>query len=203
MLRLKGYYFITDSLLSRAGNESDIKSALACGITAIQYRRKGCSTKEMFDEASRLRQLIKSALYIINDRLDIALSVGADGLHLGHDDMPYAAARKLLGKKKIIGLTVHTLKEAEEAQSLGADYVGVSPVFTTKTKKDAGKPIGIELLAQLRKRLVVPIVAIGGLNLSNAKSVIRAGADCICAISAVVTQPDVKKEIQKYQRLFS
>jgi thiamine-phosphate pyrophosphorylase len=123
-------------------------------------------------------------------------------VHLGRDDLPYSVARRLLGRKKIIGLTVHTLKQAIQAQRSGADYVGVSPVFTTNTKLDAGKPVGIELIREIKKRISLPIIAIGGINLSNAREVIRAGADGLSAISAVLAARDVRLEIEKFQRLF-
>lgn len=199
---LKGYYFITDSKMSRAGNTSDVKSALAAGVKVIQYRNKISGTKEMYDEALKLKSMCKDALFLVNDRLDIALSVNADGVHLGCDDMPYAVARKLLGRNKIIGLTVHSLREARQAQKAGADYVGVSPIFATKTKTDAGRPLGIGLLKEIRKCVSIPIIAIGGINLSNAKEVVLAGADGLCAIRAVVTKSDAKKEIEKFQALF-
>jgi len=200
---LKGYYFITDSNLSRAGDMSDVRNAVACGVKVVQYRNKDSGTKQMYEEALKLKSICKSVTFLIDDRVDIALSVNADGVHLGTFDMPYSVARKLLGNKKIIGLTVHSVKEAIEAQRLGADYIGVSPVFATKTKCDAGKPKGVGLIKQIRKQVSIPIIAIGGINLSNAKEVIEAGASGLCAISAVVTKPDVKKEIEKFQALFS
>ncbi|MBN1912963.1 MAG: thiamine phosphate synthase, partial [Candidatus Omnitrophica bacterium] len=180
---LKGYYFITDSRLSRAGDISDIKSALAAGVKIIQYRDKGSDTKKMYREALKIRQICKKALFLINDRLDIALAVNADGVHLGNKDMPYEVARKVLGKNKIIGLTVHSEKEAVLAQKQGADYIGVSPIFSTKTKSDAGPGRGVGLLKAIRKKVSLPIIAIGGINLSNAKEVVAAGADGLCAIS--------------------
>ena len=131
------------------------------------------------------------------------MSVGADGVHLGREDLPYAAARKLLGRKKIIGLTVHTLAEAIEARESGAQYIGVSPIFRTGTKWDAGKPVGTDLIRRIKERVPLSIIAIGGIDLSNASQVIAAGADGLCAISAVVTKQDVAKEIEKFQRLFS
>lgn len=200
---LKGYYFITDSALSRKGNISDVKCALAAGVKVVQYRAKGLDSKQMYEEALKLKPLCKKAAYLINDRVDIALAVGADGVHLGNTDMPYKIARKLLGKNKIIGLTVHNAAEAKQAQEAGADYIGVSPVFSTKTKKDSGRPCGVKLIKEIKKRVSIPIVAIGGINLSNAKEVIEAGADCLCAISAVVAKSDVNKEIIKFQQLFS
>jgi thiamine-phosphate pyrophosphorylase len=199
---MRGYYFITDSKLSRAGNISDVRNALKAKVEVVQYREKYKSTREMFLEALKLRKICKNALFLINDRVDIALSVNADGVHLGKNDLPYAVARKLLGKKRIIGLTVHTLKQAETAQNLGADYIGVSPIFATNTKPDAGMAKGVRLIKKIKARVSIPVVAIGGINLSNARDAILAGADCLCAISAVLPKPDVRLEIEKFQELF-
>jgi thiamine-phosphate pyrophosphorylase len=198
---LKGYYFITDSSLSRAGNLSDVKDAVAAGVKVVQYRAKYADTQKMYEEALRLRVICKKITFLINDRVDIALAVKADGVHLGSQDLSYKAARKLLGKNKIIGLTVHNLREAKKAQKLGADYLGLSPIFSTKTKKDAGRPAGIRLIKQIKKHVSIPIIAIGGINLANAPKVIHAGADGICAISAVVTKSDVKKQIKRFQHI--
>ncbi len=200
---MKGYYFITDSGLSRAGNISDVQQAEACGVSVVQYRNKNAETREMYEEALRLREICRNALFLINDRIDIALAVDADGVHLGQSDMPYAAARKMLGPEKIIGITVHNLAEALEAQKLGADYLGVSPIYQTATKTDAGKPAGIVLIEEIRARVDIPLIAIGGINYFNAPGVIRAGADGVCAISAVVAKDDVGVEIKKFQELFS
>lgn len=199
---LKGYYFITDSKISRAGNISDVKNALAAGVKVIQYRNKISSTKQMYEEALKLKLICKGALFLVNDRLDIALSINADGVHLGCDDMPYNLARKLIGKNKIVGLTVHSLNEAREAQSLGVNYIGVSPIFATKTKNNAGKPTGVGLISKIKRCVSIPVIAIGGINLTNAPEVIEAGADGLCAIRAIVTKADVKKEIEKFQALF-
>ncbi|MCX5703252.1 MAG: thiamine phosphate synthase [Candidatus Omnitrophica bacterium] len=199
---MRGYYFITDSGLSRKGNISDVKSAIRAKIGVVQYREKNKSTGEMHEEASKLRRICEDAIFLINDRVDIALGVNADGVHLGRSDLPYAVARRLLGKRKIIGLTVHTLKQAIQAQGLGADYIGVSPIFATHTKLDAGVPVGVELISKIKKRIRIPVIAIGGINLSNAKDVIRAGADGLCAISAVLASRDVRGRIERFQRLF-
>lgn len=199
---MKGYYFITDSSLSRAGNISDVQRAEACGVRVVQYRNKNAETKEMYEEALKLRKICRNALYLINDRIDVALAVDADGVHLGQSDMPYTAARKILGPDKVIGITVHNLSEALEAQRMGADYLGVSPIFSTATKPDAGKPAGIVLIEDIRVRIDIPLIAIGGINLTNAPEVVRAGADGLCAISAVVGQEDIGREISKFQDLF-
>lgn len=201
---IKGYYFITDAELSKNGNMSDVKSAIEAGVSVVQYRSKFDDTDHMLEEARLLREICKGkAIFIINDRVGIAISVDADGVHLGQGDMPYETARALMGKDKIIGVTVHDLKEAIIAEKKGADYLGVSPVFSTTTKKDAGMPCGVELIREIRKNCSIPITAIGGIILDNAREVIEAGADAICAISAVVTRDDVKEEIQKFQKLFN
>lgn len=199
---MKGYYFITDSGLSRAGNISDVKQAESCDVCAVQYRNKNAETREMYIEALVLRETCCNTLFLINDRVDIALAVDADGVHLGQSDMPYRVARKMLGSEKIIGITVHNLQEAIEAQRFGADYLGVSPIFQTTTKFDAGKPAGIALIEEIRARVDIPLIAIGGINLANAAEVVRAGADGVCAISAVVTGEDVRREIKRFQELF-
>jgi len=199
---MKGYYFITDKNLSRLGNLSDVRNAVKAGVKIVQYREKNADAKEMYEEALKLRKICKGVSFLINDRVDIALAVGASGVHLGQSDMPYKVARKLLGKNKIIGITVHNVEQAVLAQKAGADYVGVSPVFETRTKPDAKNPVGIELIRKIKQRVSLPVVAIGGINLSNAKEVISAGANCVCAVSAVIAKKNVKSEINKFQKLF-
>ena len=145
---MRGYYFITDSGLSCAGNISDVKEAEACSVCVVQYRNKNAETREMYMKQSGSGKYAAIRSFLINDRIDIALAVDADGVHLGQSDMPYSAARKMLGPEKIIGITVHNLAEAIAAQSSGADYLGVSPIFQTATKSDAGKPAGIALIEE-------------------------------------------------------
>ena len=199
---MKGFYFITDSGLSRKGIISDVRNAIKAGVKVVQYREKNKPSREMFREASILRRICKNITFLVNDRIDIALAVKADGVHLGQDDIFLPEARKLLGKKKIIGVTVHSLKEALFAQKQGANYLGVSPIFPTKTKTDAGKAIGINKLKEISRRVRIPIVALGGISLKNAGLVARSGADSICAISAVLDKPDVYQEIIKFRKAF-
>jgi thiamine-phosphate pyrophosphorylase len=199
---MKGYYFITDPALSRAGNASDCRQAVSSGVKIIQYRQKHGSSKTLYEEARKLRKICSKTIFLVNDRLDIALSCGADGVHLGQDDLPCALARKLLGKKKIIGVTVHSAAQARKAEKDGADYVAVAPVFATSTKKDAGPAAGVDLVTAVKKKVRIPVVAIGGITLHNAAEVIAAGADCVCAISCVVSKPSVRQEIRRFQRLF-
>jgi thiamine-phosphate pyrophosphorylase len=201
---VKGYYFITDTKLSRAGNESDVRQAVECGVEVVQYRNKNAETRQMYEEAVRLREICRDSgsIFLINDRVDIALATQADGVHLGQSDMPCLAARKLLGQERIIGVTVHSLAESLQAESMGADYLGVSPIFQTATKLDAGKPAGIRLIEELRAQVEIPLIAIGGINHSNASEVVRAGADGLCAISCVVAKENVRDEIKKFQEIF-
>lgn len=198
---MNGYYFITDAQLSRAGNLADVCQAVAAGVEMIQYRCKNAPSAALYAEALALKKMCAGALFLINDRVDLALAVDAAGVHLGQDDLPLPVARQLLGRK-IIGLTVHSVAEARAALAMGADYLGVSPIFPTHTKADAGPAAGIELIRQIKAAVPLPLVAIGGISLANAPAVIGAGADCVCAISAVVTSANVTAEIQKFQRLF-
>ncbi|MBN2589853.1 MAG: thiamine phosphate synthase [Sedimentisphaerales bacterium] len=199
---IRGYYFITDSGLSKAGNLSDVEQALKANVSVIQYRNKTSDTREFFEEAIALRKICKNATFLINDRIDIALACNADGVHLGQSDMPYKTAREILGPNKIIGLTVHSIEDALAAQEMGADYIGAAPIFATTTKSDAGTPLGVEGLKEICQKVELPVVAIGGIDLSNAQSVINAGADSICAISAVITKENVCAEAKKFQVLF-
>jgi thiamine-phosphate pyrophosphorylase len=200
---MKGYYFITDARLSRAGNRADVLAAVAAGVRVIQYRDKEAEAAAVRAEARELRRLCRQCLFLINDYVEVALDVEADGVHLGQEDMPLPKARRLLGPGKIIGVTVNTVEQALTAARQGADYLGVSPIFATRTKPDAGEPAGLDLLREIRRRVRLPLVAIGGITLENAPAVIAAGADGLCAISAVVTQPDVAAAIQAFQRLFA
>ncbi|HPO52680.1 MAG TPA: thiamine phosphate synthase [bacterium] len=200
--QIKGYYFITDSSLTRNGIIEDIRCALRAGVKIFQYREKNKSALAMYQEGMEIRNLIKDGIFIINDRLDIALAVDADGVHIGQDDLPVSITRRLLGDKKIIGVTVHSCEQAIEAEKNGANYLAVSPVFKTATKPDAQSPVGLKVLAEVRAAVSVPVVAIGGITLENAPSVIKAGADAVCAISAVLKSKDVFTEIQKFLNLF-
>ncbi|MDI3486635.1 MAG: thiamine-phosphate pyrophosphorylase [Methanolobus sp.] len=193
------FYLVTDSGLSKKGTLSDVEKAVAAGCRIIQYREKSISTKDMILEAAQIKILCGSdSIFLVNDRVDIALAVDADGVHIGQDDMSIVTARELLGPDKIIGLTVHNIEEALEAERMGADYVGLSPIFNTSTKKDAGKGIGPESIRPVKDAINIPIVAIGGINKQNSESVILGGADSLVAISAVVCSDDVEKETREF-----
>lgn len=193
------FYLVTDSGLSKKGTLSDVRNAVEAGCKIVQYREKDKSTKKMVEEALLIKEICRSkAIFLINDRIDVAMAVDADGVHIGQDDMPIQLARQLLGSDKIIGLTVHDLREALQAEREGADYVGLSPVFDTSTKKDAGKGIGPGRIREVKNYLKIPIVAIGGINRENCESVIRGGADSLVAISAIVCSADVRKETGEF-----
>ncbi|MBN1532476.1 MAG: thiamine phosphate synthase [Spirochaetes bacterium] len=199
---MKGYYFITDASLSRAGNVSDVRAAAAAGVSIVQYRNKSNITRDMYEEAMLLKRECAPALFLINDRIDIALAVDADGVHIGQEDLPYEETRRLLGPGKIVGVTVHDVNEALEAEAAGADYLGVSPIFATGTKEDAGAPCGTDTIRDIKARCRIPVVAIGGITIDNIDQVVASGADMVCAISAVVTSPDIAKAIREIQRRY-
>ncbi len=188
-LEKMGFYFITDSTLTRNGIIEDARQAIKAGIRIIQYREKNKTSGQMYRESVALRKLCAGkALLIINDRIDIALAAGADGVHLGQEDIPCAKARLLMGKDSVIGITAHSPEQAVLAEKCGADYIGISPVFATRTKKDAGAPGGLSLVKETRASVAIPIVAIGGIKCSNISSVMEAGADSVCAISAIISE---------------
>ncbi len=170
------------------------RAALDGGATVIQLRDKKASTRTLVEEGQALRVLTRErgALLIVNDRIDVALAIEADGAHVGQDDdMPIAQARKLLGPDRILGVSAGNLEEARIAVSGGADYLGVGPIYTTKTKADAGEPIGLSLLTELASRYSTPLIAIGGIKADNAAVVLQAGAQGIAVIRAAVSAQDI------------
>lgn len=198
------FYLVTDSSLSRNGTLIDVEQAIKAGCKIIQYREKNKSTRQMIEETLQIKIMCKEkAIFLVNDRLDIVLAVGADGVHIGQDDMPFEIARNLLGEEKIIGLTTHNVEESVYAEKIGADYIGLSPIFKTTTKKDAGSGCGTSMIGKVRQQVKLPIVAIGGINKSNVGEVIKAGADAAVAISAVVCAEDVCKEVGEFITLIT
>ncbi len=183
-------YLVTDRLLSRGRTTIEIvREAVAGGVTCVQLREKTGSTLEFLEEARALRTVTRTlgVPLIINDRVDVALAVDADGVHLGQQDMPIADARRLGPPDWIIGVSAESAADAISAELGGADYVGVSPVFATPTKTDTAPPLGLEGLRAIRAAVKIPLVAIGGINGNNAREVIRAGADGLAVVSAIVS----------------
>jgi thiamine-phosphate pyrophosphorylase len=163
------------------------EEAVEEGITLVQLRAKNLSSRDFFHLALELAKNLKRKKIplIVNDRADIAFSCGAAGCHLGQEDLPLPYARKMLGKDKLIGISVHTEEEALLAEEAGADYLGVGPIYSTSTKKSLIPPLGLETLKALRERIRIPILAIGGINAQNAFDVMACGADGIAVISAI------------------
>ncbi len=186
-------YVITDRRLSGRSHEEVAEAAIRGGATVIQFREKDASTREMVEIASRLREITKryGVPLIVNDRVDVALAVDADGVHVGTEDMPIAIAKRLIGPGKVVGASASTVEEALFAVEQGADYLGVGSIFATGTKVDAGPPIGIERLVEIASRVPIPVVAIGGIHHGNVAEVIRAGANGVAVISAVVAAEDI------------
>lgn len=202
---LTGVYLITDThIQQRFSHRSLAEQAQEAGVQLIQYRNKQATGREALADieamASKLRD--SQASFIVNDRTDYALAGGADGVHLGQDDLPIAAARSLLGTKKIIGGTSSTVEEALRVERQGADYVAVGHIFETETKKKEYPPRGLETLQKVCDAVAIPVVAIGGITLGNAPSVIGAGADMIAVSSAICTAVDPGRKAKEFVRLF-
>jgi len=176
-------YFITDSIFKI---ESVIE-AIAGGARLIQYRDKINTRRVMYENAKRLCEITAQigATLIINDQIDLALAVGANGVHLGQNDLPIGAARKILGDKAIVGRSTHTLEEAITAELEGADYIGFGPLFKTKTKADAHPPTGIAPITQIKQKVKIPLYAIGGIEINHLPAIFAAGANGVAAISAL------------------
>ena len=185
-------YLVTDRTLSLGRSTVEVvRAAIRGGVSCVQLREKGCSTREFMDEARLLKALLAGTgvPLFINDRLDVALAVGADGVHLGQNDLPIADARRLVGNRMIIGISAESVADAIRAEAEGADYIGASPVFTTPTKTDTAPPLGLAGLRAIRRAVQLPLVAIGGINADNAAQVLRAGADGLAVVSAIVSAP--------------
>ncbi|QGP91416.1 Thiamine-phosphate synthase [Neomoorella glycerini] len=187
------YVIITTNLGGGRPTLELVRQALAGGATAIQLREKDLPARELVELGREIRQLTHAAgaTFIVNDRLDVALAVEADGVHIGQEDLPARVARELLGPGKILGVSTGTVLEARQAVADGADYLGVGSIYATKSKEDAGEPIGLAGLKAIRAAVTIPLVAIGGINSSNAADVIAAGADGVAVVSAVIGAPDI------------
>lgn len=196
-------YLVTDDgcLQGRALLDC-VREALEGGVTLVQYRAKTASSAEMYDEALQLKALCDSfnVPLIINDRLDIAMAVGAAGVHLGQDDLPCAAARRILGEDYIIGVSAHNPAEARAALLCGADYLGCGAVFGTATKADV-KKLGTEGLMAICREKGLPVVGIGGVTAANYREVRAAGADGAAIVSGILAQPDIRTTVRAIARV--
>ncbi len=183
-------YLITDRRLFSAQNDllTAVEEALLAGVRAVQLREKDLSTRELLEMADRFREITgrHNAKLFINDRLDIALNVEADGVHLGQSGIPVHAVRKVVKDKFLIGCSTHSEKEAMEAEEGGADFITFGPLFHTPSKLKYGQPVGLEALREVSKKITVPIFGIGGIKSENIKDVLDAGASGIALIRGIL-----------------
>jgi thiamine-phosphate pyrophosphorylase len=184
-------HILTDVQLQSKYSHTELtRLAITGGADTIQLRQKTGSTREMIEIAQQMKRLCEESgvVFVVNDRVDVALASGADGVHLGQDDFPIPLARELLGEESIIGGSAGTLEEARKCLSEGADYVGFGPVYPTASKEDAGPASGLSLLRKVVEAIPLPVIAIGGVDETNTRDVMEAGAHGIAVISAVCCQ---------------
>lgn len=192
-IRIGRLHVLTDTAIQKRWTHAELaEAAIAGGADAVQYRQKTGSAREMIREALGVREACrkKGVLFLVNDRLDVALAVDADGLHLGRDDLPIPVARRVLGPHRILGGSAGSVEEALAGLHEGADYLGCGPVFATATKPDAGEATGTERIRALRAVVDLPILAIGGIDATNLAAALASGADGVAVASAVCAQPD-------------
>jgi thiamine-phosphate pyrophosphorylase len=192
-------YLITDRKQTKMPLVAAVRLALEGGVRAIQLREKDLPVRELLSLSREMRALTKEfgARLFINDRVDVAIAVSADGVHLGHQSMPAKAVRKIVGKDMLIGVSTHSLDEAKEAEAGGADFITFGPIFNTPSKSNIGKPVGLDALKELKNDINIPIFALGGINSGNIAQVLDAGATGVAMISAVFAAEDIKKASSK------
>jgi thiamine-phosphate pyrophosphorylase len=191
---------ITDEEISGLRHREVAAQALRAGTPMIQLRDKGGDLRYLYREALAIRQLCQrhGALFIVNDRLDLALSVEADGVHVGQEDVPARLVRPLLRRGMLLGVSTHSIAEAREAEAVGADYIGFGPVFPTGTKSGTRPVVGLDGIRAVRRAVQIPVLAIGGITLERAPEVIDAGADGVAVISAIVGSDNIAATCQQF-----
>mgnify|MGYP001605645214 FL=1 len=198
-------YLITDRkvLSSQFSLLSSVEVALKGGVKAVQLREKDLGTRELIDMAYRMRELTDkyNAKLFINDRVDIALSVEADGVHLGQKSIPTYAVRKIVKDKFMIGVSAHSIEEAKQAEEGGADFITLGPVYKTPSKLKYGQPLGVDIIRKTKAEISIPIFAIGGVKQFRVKEVMDAGADGIALISGILGAKDIKEKTGEFLKL--
>jgi len=192
----------TEYSLGRS-NVEVVREMIRADISIIQYREKEKKLHEQYRECLEIRILTREAgvLLIVNDHLDLALAVEADGVHLGQDDLPLQVARRLAGRHLLIGISTHSSDQAQAAFAAGADYIGVGPIFATKTKKDVCAPVGLEYLEYVARNINLPFVAIGGIKEHNLALVRARGAKCCALVSEIVGAPDIPAQVRSLREV--
>jgi thiamine-phosphate pyrophosphorylase len=199
-----GLYVITDETVAHGLSHVEIARKVAeGGADVIQLRDKARTGKDLLSIAVQIRQISRSsgAMFVINDRLDLALACDADGVHLGQEDLPVTFARKVSPPGFIIGTSVRTVQEAMIAETEGADYLALSPIFDTATKSDAGPGKGLDRLKEIKSAVSIPVIAVGGIGRGNVRQVMDAGADGVAVISAIVGQKDIARATSEMRSL--
>lgn len=197
-------YLVTDRELARGRDLTKvILAAVKGGVSIVQLREKNISTRKFVELSKKVKRILapKKIPLLINDRIDVALAVDADGVHIGQNDMNYEDARRILGKNKIIGYSVESIADAQEAEKFDCDYLGLSPVFSTLTKTDIHHELRLEGVRQIRKISHHKLIGIGGLNAGNCAEVIEAGADGIAVVSAICSAADPEKSAAKMKNI--
>jgi thiamine-phosphate pyrophosphorylase len=197
-------YLVTDrGLACGRSNLEVVTAAVDGGTTVVQLREKDCPTLEFIQQAQSIKAFLRkrNIPLIINDRVDIAQAVKADGVHLGQSDMPLEMAKGILGDTMIIGISAESIEDAITAEKGGADYLGISPIYATPTKTNTAPALGLEGLREIRKAVSLPLVGIGGLNKDNAADVIRNGADGVAVVSAIVAADDPEVAARKLKQV--
>ncbi|WHH57814.1 thiamine phosphate synthase [Petroclostridium sp. X23] len=198
-------YLVTDrGVLKGRDLMESVEKSIKGGVTLVQLREKDITSLDFYNIALKLKALTRfyNIPLIINDRLDIALAVDAEGLHIGQEDLPLEVARKQLGDGKILGYSVSNIEEALYGEKHGADYLGVGPVYATGSKSDAGRPIGIQGLKEIKQNVSIPIVGIGGIGISNIKEVKASGINGVSLISAVLGSDDIEEASRNLVKLW-
>ena len=193
------YGMTAEDLSFSHDNISDVADMLDAGIKVIQYREKEKSGLDMYRQCVKIREMTADAgaLLLIDDFTDLALAVGADGVHIGQDDIPIEAVRAITGEDFIIGVSTHSPEQANDAVSRGADYIGVGPIYETHTKKNVCAPVGLSYLDWVVENISLPFVVIGGIKNHNIAEVFSHGAKCACLVTGIVGEKDIRATIQE------
>ena len=191
------YCITAEEYANGRNNIEVVEQMIAAGVKIIQYREKEKQKLYKYEECLKIRELTREAgvTFIVNDDLDLALLVNADGVHIGQEDLPIEKVRQLVGEAMIIGLSTHSPAQAQDAVRRGADYIGVGPIFKTDTKKDVCEPVGLEYLDYVVNQVNIPYVAIGGIKAGNVAEVVRSGAKCVAMVTEIVGAEDIQQKI--------
>lgn len=198
------YGMTAEDLSYSNDNIKDVKDMLDAGIKVIQYREKKKKFKYMYDQLVIIRQMTKEAgaMLIVDDFVGLALAVGADGVHVGQEDIPVEAIKAIAPKDFIVGVSTHKLEHAQRAVESGADYIGVGPIYATQTKEDVCNPVGLDYLDYVAANVKIPFVAIGGIKENNIDDVFESGCNLACLVTGIVGQSDIKKVVRDLKRVY-